>query len=76
MFYISILYPSVNKSTGVGMGKVGFKSKLQSVQEMPNILILLRTFFCCQDEGKQGRQFGIGAEQWMTDVIEVLIWNP
>ena len=25
---------------------------------------------------KQGRQFGIGAEQWMTDVIEVLILNP
>ena len=25
---------------------------------------------------KQGRQFGKGAEHWMTDVIEVLIWNP
>ena len=25
---------------------------------------------------KQGRKFSIGAEHWMTDVIEVLIWNP
>ena len=25
---------------------------------------------------QHGRQFGIGAEHWMTDVIEVLIWNP
>ena len=25
---------------------------------------------------KQGRQFGIGAEHLITDVIEVLIWNP
>ena len=25
---------------------------------------------------KQGRQFGLGAEHRMTNVIEVLIWNP
>ena len=25
---------------------------------------------------KQGRQLDIGVEHWMTDVIEVLIWNP